>query len=151
MAARKKLEQEEARAESEVTEEELDSQLETTRRACTAMEAKLVACKSGNAVSKDDVEEMRKQASARLNHWKIRKRVCDEICLDLAEKSGMKLEKLHDEMGVETDEATGVSWKQSQLLLEDPNRRRCANAPAPVLYTSFRSVKLLLVALRNQR
>jgi 26S proteasome regulatory subunit (ATPase 3-interacting protein) len=126
-AARMRLARGESEADNEIPEDELDRQLDEARKACTASEQKLVSVKSGPTVTKADVDAMTKQAAGRLVHWRVRKRVCDEFCASIAEKTGKKLAALHDDIGIETDEMSGVDLKQCQDAIQHPNsdhRRR---------------------------
>lgn len=98
------------RLAAQPTDAEATKLVEKLREEAEAMEKKLEGLKANTVkVSRKELEASEKKCEKNKSEWRKRKRVCVEIVDKFVEAMGTKKSKFMDDLGIETDEACGIT------------------------------------------
>ncbi|KIZ06400.1 hypothetical protein MNEG_1546 [Monoraphidium neglectum] len=111
--------------ETSLTAEQLRKQVEELKAKAAAQATKLEGLSSGaTLVTADERAAVEKAFVAAMDAWRKRRGIFRGIWDTISEGLEGKQADLFEEIGVDTDEAAGVSFGEISQLLPNPNKRR---------------------------
>ncbi|GMH39647.1 hypothetical protein BSKO_07545 [Bryopsis sp. KO-2023] len=118
-----KLESELNALRTTLTMDEIDAQLTAHKAKIQTLERKVQSLKeTATLVTDEEKEKVQKDLDNFLSQWRKRKGVFKEIWSTMSDGLDRKTSEVFEEIGVDTDEACGVSFEELTRLA--PKRRR---------------------------
>ncbi|GBG00211.1 hypothetical protein Rsub_12992 [Raphidocelis subcapitata] len=111
--------------ETSLTVEELQQQIAELKTKTDARAAKLSQLQGGTTlVTPEEREKVEKAFVGAMDAWRKRRGIFRSIWDTISEGLEGKQADLFEEIGIETDEAAGVSWSELVEMLPKPGKRR---------------------------
>ena len=94
---------------SQPSDEEAAAMIEQLKEETAKMQEKLEGLRANTTlVSKEELQKVETRYNAMKKAWRVRKRLCRDICDAMGESSGQSFKQLAETMGLETDEDCGI-------------------------------------------
>ena len=94
---------------SQPSDEEAAAMIEQLKEETAKMQEKLEGLRANTTlVSKEELQKVESRYNAMKKAWRVRKRLCRDICDAMGESSGQSFKQLAETMGLETDEDCGI-------------------------------------------
>ncbi|ELP85387.1 meiotic expression protein 13, putative [Entamoeba invadens IP1] len=94
---------------TQMSNEDIQKQLKEVTDEVAVLEKKCENCKNAKPIDPKQKEKMMKEREEYLREWKKRKRITKEAAEAVLSGSAMKLSKFYEQLGIETDEANGLT------------------------------------------
>eukprot|EP00033_Pygsuia_biforma_P003494 GCRY01003824.1.p1 GENE.GCRY01003824.1~~GCRY01003824.1.p1 ORF type:complete len:211 (+),score=39.84 GCRY01003824.1:93-725(+) len=96
-------------AQNKMTLDEICDTIRTLKAEIAQQNKMLKTDEKQESISKEDRDKLENQLNEYKKQWRKRRRICNEITDMLCEGMGKRRKELHEELGLEDDESSGVN------------------------------------------